>query len=390
MEKVLLIGGASGQCHAVDILHEMGYYVLVLDYDKDCLGAKLADEFYAISTADTEAIYELAKEKQVISVLAVQSDLGMIVASKVSERLQLRSIPFEKARLFTNKYLMRDFLKANGFRYPHYKRCQSKAEVQNFVQEYGFPFVVKPLDSQGSRGVCIVHSQEEMVNLEEIVQYNRDASGIIVEEFLEGEEYTVEGIVVDGKHTTLAVSKKHHYENLACVSDELYYNWSPEYDELIQEHNTLINLTEIPFAVTHSEYIRTSKGFTLVEFAARGGGARIASHIVPAVSGCDAEKVYIEQALGKKVQLSSLTRKYAVLKFVHLEEKKIKSITGLDKIQKDRHILHIELEYNVGDIVKPVINDTNRHGHYIATADTESELQEVMKMVENELVIVYE
>lgn len=389
-KKVLLIGGAESQCHAVDILNELNATTIVVDADETCLGSKLADEFYKISTNDVDRITSLAKEKAVDLVMAVQSDLGMITAAKVSSNLGLKSIPLNIARLFTDKSMMRDFLAQHNFLYPKYAKCKNSNDIENFISENGYPFVIKPLDSQGSRGVRIINSKDELGDISESEKFNRDTEGVIVESYLGNDEYTVEGIVISGKHYTLAVSQKTHYENLNCVSKELYYSMKPEYEAWISTHNSLIEATGIPFGITHSEYIKNHNGYTLVEFAARGGGSMISSHIVPVVSGWDVEKLYIYDLLGIPFDKPSIGKNCAVLKFIELQEKKIKSINGVDTIKSMSNVLFFHLSYNEGDTVMAVSNDTNRHGYYIAWEENEEKLNKLMQLIEETLDIKYE
>lgn len=389
-EKVLLVGGAKSQCHAIDILKEMDYHVIVVDYNRECTGANLADEFFCISTTDVDSITKLACEKRVKAVLAVQSDLGIITANKVSVRLGQKALPLEMIELFTNKYRMREYLKKNNFLYPHFKKCKNEEEIRHFAEKNGFPFVMKPLDSQGSRGVEIISSVAEFEKINTTLAYSKNEAAVIVEEYLGMEEFTVEGIVVDGKHHTLAISKKRHYQDLECVSCELYYSWEEEYKELIVKHDELIDSTQVPFGITHSEYIRNEKGFVLVEFTIRGGGSMISSHIVPAVSGWDVEKIYVNQVLEKEITLPERKQNCAVLKFIQLEIGKISRIKGVDEILKIKNVLHFDLLYNEGQYVQAVENDTNRHGYFIAWAENKTALNDIIKKVEETLKVEYE
>lgn len=389
-EKVVLVGGAENQCHAVNILQEQGYYVIVVDYNTDCLGKELADEFHCISTADVEKITELAESTKAEAVLAVQSDLGLVTAGIVSERLGLKGIPLDKITLFTNKYKMREYLKENGFLYPAFSKCRTVQEIKDFSEKNGFPFIMKPLDSQGSRGVELINTENEFEKISSTMVYSKNESAVIVEEYLGSDEYTVEGIVVNGKHITLAVSQKKHYEKMKCVSKELYYSWKEEYAELIKNHDRLINSTKLPFGITHSEYIKTKKGFTLVEFTARGGGAMISSHIVPIISGWDVEEIYINQVLQNPINLPERKKNCAVLKFIELECGKIKKIEGMKEIQNMENVLHFELLYQEGQCAAPVSNDTNRHGYFIAWAKDTEELDTIIENVEKTLKVEYE
>ena len=389
-EKVLLVGGATNQCHIIDFLKEEGYHVIVVDYDVECMGSRIADEFYSISTSNVDAIIELAKEKKVRAVLAVQSDLGIVTASIVADRLGLKGLPIEKVNLFSNKYRMREYLKENNFPYPNFKKCRNEKEVHSFGKTNGFPFVMKPLDAQGSRGVEIINSDVQIKKIHDTIKFSRNEKAVLVEDYLGKDEYTVEGIVINGEHKTLAISRKTHYQDLECVSCELYYSWENDYQELVTNHNALINSTEIPFGITHSEYIKNEKGFVLVEFSARGGGAMISSHIVPAVSGWDVENIFAKQMLDIPFELPPQKKNCAVLKFINLEHKKIVAIKGIAEIQQIKNVLHLELKYEVGQQVQHVINDTNRHGFFIAWAENRDELDKVINQVEQTLKIEYE
>lgn len=389
-DRVVFVGGARSQCHAIQILKKLGCYVIVVDYDKNCSGSRIADEFYCVSTTDVEDITKIAKEKNAIAVLAVQSDVGLVTSSIVSLRLGTNGLPHDKVELFTNKYRMRQYLKEKGFLYPAFRKCRNQQEVEDFANENGFPFVMKPLDSQGSRGVEVIHKTEDLKKINHTIAYSKREKAVIVEEYLGNEEYTIEGIVIDGRHYTLAISRKIHYENLECVSKELYYSWEDGYDKLIVQHNKLIDSTGLSFGITHSEYIKTEKGFVLVEFTARGGGSMISSHIVPAVSGWDVEYIYINQVLQKPYSLPKRKKNCAVLKFIELKTSKINKIVGIDEIRKMKNVLHFELMYKEGDYVKPVQNDTNRHGYFIAWASSKRELDTIIEDVDKTLKVEYE
>ena len=388
--KVLVVGGSKSKCHIIELLHKRGYYIIVADFDRQCEGRKLADRFIEISIDDVEGIVKVAKENVVDGILAVQSDWGMITANLAALEMGYKAISQNFIKLYTDKYSMRQYLKENGFLCPAYKKCRDISEVRQFSGENGFPFVVKPLNSQGSRGVAIIKGEQDFYKIEEAIAYTQNEDAVIAEEYLGSQEYTVEGIVAGGRHYTLAISKKRHYEDLECVSKELYYSWEQEYEDLQVQHDSLIDSTGLPFGLTHSEYIKTEKGFVLVEFAARGGGAMISSHIVPAVSGWDVEDMYACQVLGTEFALPERKKNYAVLKFIILKEGVIKGIYGIQQIQSMEHVLHFELKYHEGDYVNPVTNDTNRHGYYIAWADEEEELRGIMEWIEQEFQVVYE
>lgn len=388
-DYVLVVGGSFAQCNAIRILKELGVKVVVCDADNDCAGGRIADYFEHISTTDTGALIDLNQKYHFSFVVSTQSDSGAVSAASVALALGVPGLSQKEMALFTEKHLMRGFLEKNHFPFPKYRVCCSEDDVRAFLNETGKTIVIKPVASQGSRGVEIISEEKECVKFKNAALYSADGS-VIAEEFMKGEEYTVEGMMVGGTHFTLGVSKKHHYDDLPCVSDTLTYSWNEEYDKLSQEHNYLMEKTGLQMAITHSEYIKTEKGYVLVEFAARGGGSMISSHIVPAISGWDVEKIYIYKMLGKKMELPSIAHRCAKLHFFQLEEKKIKSISGVEEIQKMANVLHFSVAYEEGDIVKPVSNDTNRHGFYITEADTECELEDIDEQINKLFAVIYE
>ena len=150
--KVLVVGGSKSKCHIIELLHKRGYYIIVADFDRHCEGRTLADRFIEISIDDVEGIVKVAKENVVDGILAVQSDWGMITANLAALEMGYKAISQNFIKLYTDKYSMRQYLKENGFLCPAYKKCRDISEVRQFSGENGFPFVVKPLNSQGKIG----------------------------------------------------------------------------------------------------------------------------------------------------------------------------------------------------------------------------------------------
>lgn len=391
---VLCIGGAASQCHLIETAKNMNYRTICVDYDDDCAGKDVADEFYKISTSDIQGIVELGKEKEVTAVISTQSDLGLKTSSYVAEELGLHGLSKKTIEIFTNKVNMREFLYANGYNCPRFKKCYNEEQVRQAIKEISGNVVIKPLDSQGSRGVQIISFIDGEQSFRDAFQYSRSENAVIVEEYLGNEEYTVEGYMRHGKHTTLAISRKQHYEDYPCVSNELLYNWKNEQElnELAVIHNDMLEKTGLEYGITHSEYLKKDGKFYLVEFTARGGGSHIASVIVPYISGIDVEKELLLDTLElpREEYVVPKTRKNAILKFFEFKEGKVKQIIGLEQIKKIQGVFYVSLHYKEGDYIKAVKDDTNRHGFYIAGADKEQQLRNIMKEIENGIRIVYE
>ena len=115
--------------------------------------------------------------------------------------------------------------------------------------------------------------------------------------------------MIDGTHHTLAISQKEHYSYNRNIASKLFftnYNETFDYDLLRKTNDELISGTGIKYAITHSEYKFEDGDYYLIEMAARGGGSRIASDIVPFMSGVDNYQLLINAALGHTPSVEEL------------------------------------------------------------------------------------
>lgn len=157
-KTVLLLGGSAQQLDSFTAAQRLGYRTVLCDYDPACPGRALADVFYEVSTLDREAVLEVARKERVNGVVSYASDAPAPVAAWVAEKLELPGNPSDSVAMLCDKGRFRTFLKDNGFPVPRNAvvgddDCRP-AELA--VREIGLPFVVKPVDSAGSRGVSIV------------------------------------------------------------------------------------------------------------------------------------------------------------------------------------------------------------------------------------------
>lgn len=205
MKKILLLGGSAQQLVAIKAAKELGYYTIVCDYLPDNPGQYEADKFYATSTTDIEAVYEIAKAEQINGILAYASDPAALPTAIVAERLGLPTNPAKSVEILGLKYPWRKFLHNHGFACPKFysfKPQTSIEEIQENAKDFIFPIVVKPTDSSGSKGVTRL---DDWNGLEKAVKWANEYSRnkvLLIEEFIQrGYPYVIGGdiFVWDGK-----------------------------------------------------------------------------------------------------------------------------------------------------------------------------------------------
>lgn len=402
MKTVLVIAGGKWQVPLLKKLKNMGFKIVCSNLYPDSVGFNYADYCEVADVRDMEKNLEIAKKYQVDAVFTDQSDIAVPTAAYVAERLGLRTIGTKLAELFTNKYCMREFLKQNKFPFPEYKFCKTLEDAKQFYKELDHKAIIKPLDSQSSRGIYEINTQEDLEeHFHDTQNCSKDKQSVLIERYVQGTEFTVDGIVIDGVHYSLAISEKTHYDYNHNIADALYFSYSNDsydYDLLRERNNEIIQSTGLPFGLTHAEYKLENGTFYLIEMAARGGGTKISSDIVPYMTGIDNYSIWINDVLGnqhrtKKLDINEeLKDRCMVLQFLDypIKGKKIKEIHGLEDIKANPQIYDFDLNIQVGDMLEKATDDSNRIGYYIAGCNSIQELKKLKLEIMDRLFIQFE
>ena len=212
MKTIMILGASILQLPAIEKAKEMGLKVIVADIDPNAEGFSVDGIVKKeISTIDTSAILEVAKQYRIDGIITLASDMPMQSVAVVCNEMGLAGISEDTALKTTNKAVMRDVLKDNGIPVPLYFRVNSKNEFLEAVEKVrktGCRCIVKPVDNSGSRGVNLLSPD---VDLNEVYKYSRQYSHsgeIIVEEFMEGPEVSVETLAVDGLIHVIQITDK--------------------------------------------------------------------------------------------------------------------------------------------------------------------------------------
>jgi biotin carboxylase len=190
----------------------------------------------------------------------------------------------------------------------------------------------------------------------------------------------------------LAISEKEHYSFNPCVAKRLVY--PPRLDPNIMarirdsaEH--VINMLGLQDGLSHGEF-RICNGLPyLIEVAARGGGNRIASVVVPHVSGVDAYETLINRLLGLQIELPRVLNRSANLEFFDFGPGRVKAIRGLEEVRALDLVHEIELYFRPGDTIRAAANDKSRPGYFISLGETRDEMDEKSRRVRESIVIDY-
>lgn len=393
---VAVLPGTLWQVPIVKKINEMGYECVVVNPAVDSPAFVYADEHIVSDIFAKENYLSRLQEIGVDAVISDECDIATRLVAELSETLHVPSQTLEMAELFSNKVKMREFLRENRLPCPEFQICYTLTEALQFYRRLHKLMIIKPIDSNSSRGVFTIHNEWELQqHFQEAISFSRNEKAVICESYITGTEFTVDGIKTEHGHTSLAISEKKHYSYNENIAYELFFSHSNpvfDYEQLRRTNDRFVDLSGLPFGLTHAEYKYHDGEFYLIEIGARGGGNLISAEIVPCMTGYDNYEALIKMALGESVDkaptiCSNLINRCAVLEFFDAPEGGgvVKEIQGKEFLRKHENILSYRLNFGVGDQIGEAVCDSARIGFYIAYADSRMELLSLMKEVKEKV-----
>ena len=374
MKKLAIIGANDFQNPLILKAKELGYETHVFAWKDESIGEKTADFFYPISIVEKEQILEKCKEIGIDGITTIASDLATVTVNYVAKELELPGNSLDCNMKSTNKYEMRKAFKEKGVQTLKFAKIQSKKDIKKLAN-MEYPLIVKPTDRSGSRAITKVYNQDELNDAINRALENSFEKGAIVEEFIEGQEYSAEGITYNGKHHFLTITKKSttgapHFIETGHIEPA---GLSKEMEEKVyKELNKALDALEITNSATHSEFKINNKGeVNIIEIGARMGGDCIGSDLVQISTGYDFVKMVIDVAVGNRPKFEKVTEpKIASIKFI-LNEKDMKDFEKVKEQIPDKIYRTSKIE-PIG--THKVIDSSTRYGFYIMATDTIEEI----------------
>src|SRR5215469_1385726 len=196
-KTIHILGGGQWQVPTICLAKNLGYRVLVTDMYRERPGYEWADEHAVIDITDKDATLRVAQQSRVSGIICDTTDVGVPTMAFVAEKLGLPGIGYDTALNFTNKHRMRVITSKAGVPNPPFRLTGDFTAAKLAASEIAYPVVVKPVDSQSSRGVHVLHAPDQLhAAYADAMQFTR-LGEVLVEGFLDGVEITVESICVD-------------------------------------------------------------------------------------------------------------------------------------------------------------------------------------------------
>ena len=372
-KKIMILGASILQLPAIEKAKEMGLDVIAVDMNPEAVGFGVPGVVKeVISTIDTPAIVEAAKKHQINGIMTLATDMPMRSVAAVAKEMGLVGIDADTALKATNKAEMRKALQAGGVPIPKFYKVANEEEYMEAVKNFTVPFIVKPADSSGSRGIYEVQDINDQKSIKEAYEYCKPFSrvgDVVVEEYMSGPEVSVETLSIDGECHVIQITDKlttgaPHYVEMGHSQPTRH---SREIAERIKEVAIVANKAiGIKNGPSHTEIIVTSEGPKIVELGARLGGDCITTHLVPLSTGVNMVECCIRIALGEKPDIEPKWNKGSAIRYFQQHAGVVKSIDGVEEAEKVSGVKQISIVHGVGEEVTEIDSSGARMGFVIA------------------------
>lgn len=385
MKKIMILGAGEYQVPLIQRSKDRGLYTIAVSPKGKYPGLDIADKVYYYDVRDEEKVLEVARREKIDGITTDQTDVAVRTVAYVAEKLGLSGIGYETAKLFTNKSMMREKSKSLGLPTIPSWKISTIDDALSIFRKINAESIIKPVDNQGSRGVYKITSAEELLEKFALSKmYSRNGE-VIIEKYIEGTEFEVDSIVLNGKAKTLMYADLEPYqvEGIFASTTRLYPSIAPAnvINKLLDINKKTIEGFGLIQGLTHSEYMLDKEGeIYLIEAAARGGGTYISSHIAELQSGINTADFLIDISLGirKKLEDISVNRCHCGYVTFYLPEGEVISNEGVEQVRNMSCVCKDNLAgIKVGLKTETFSDKTSRYAIILKAESREKLLEEI-------------
>lgn len=363
MKKIAILGASEPHLPLFLKAKEMELETYCFAWNQGAYCKDFADHYYDISIIDKERIAQVCQKEQINGIISNALEIAVPTVAYVSELLGLNGIPYTVALDARNKFQMREKVaNQQACQQPSYKLYQSG------YMPPSYPVIVKPVDGSCSNGVTKVSSQEDLAQALNRASQASSNNCVLIEEYIEGKEVSVESISFHGKHHVITITDKettgapyfvetaHHQPSILPLDIQ---------ENLKCTVKRILDAIGINNGASHAEFKIDQKGsIFFIEVGARGGGDFISYDLVELSTGYDYVKGMIEVSLNEFETPKHSFQKYSGVYFLSKEVSYIRTFIEHNKNAKWVVRYHI----NEGPLHK-LKKSQDRSGYIIYQAD---------------------
>ena len=369
-KAIMIFGVGELQKSIIERAKKMGLFVVGIDPCTDAFCRASVDAFEVVGGQDYEGTLAVAHKYNICAIATAATDKPLVMMSRIAKKLNLPFYSEETAEISTDKFRMKECFRKAGIPCANGGLIKSIEEAEGLV----YPVILKPRDNSGSRGVIFCNDKSELeAAFNEAMQYTR-LDSVLVEEFIEGQEYSIESIHYNGKSEVIQFTEKRttpfpynvelgHIQP-ANISDE----HKEQIRKIIADIAIALGFENCP---SHTELKINKRGIFIIETSPRLGGDYITSTLTPLSTGVNIEDQLLNIALGKEVDTNTgRTERASAVHFFSLPEGTITSIDQqIETVKEWDGVEQFDFKLKPGDKVNKITSSLNRYGQFIVSGE---------------------
>ena len=385
-KSILVFGVGELQQSIISRAKKMDLYVVGIDPCEDAYCKDDCDAFEVVGGQDFIGTIEVAKKYNVSAIVTAATDKPLVMMARVAKELSLPFYSVETAEWSTDKFQMKQRFLEGGVPCARGRLIHDAGEAQDL----NFPLICKPRDNSGSRGVKLCRSLSELDScIKEALEVSK-LDTVLVEEFIEGREFSIESLHYDGKSEVIQFTEKKTTEfpyNVELGHKQpanLTDDQRNQIRDIISKIASCMHFENCP---SHTELKINERGIFVIETSPRLGGDYITSTLTPLSTGINLEDQLLHIALGEKVNtISGRVNKASGVCFFSLPEGKVTAIDSkIDEVSSWPNVHSFQLKLEVGDTVNRITSSLNRYGQFIVTGESREEVDSLTDKYENQI-----
>jgi biotin carboxylase len=371
----------------------LGLFVIAADRNPQAPGFRFADVGLPLDIVEYAPLADWAvqhKSEYNISAVFAGADVA-VTAAVINQRLGLPGIPVEVAEASHNKAKMKERWLRDGVPTPASAEVGNKNEARRMGAKHGYPVIVKAVDNSASRGTRVVDSEAELESAVDNAIRHSSTSSCLIEQFVEGEEQSVETVMHRGEQLRAGMVDRHYgffpypievgHTNPSHLSADVQ-------EQIFRVVGHAARSLGIMNGPAKADMILTKRGPMILEMPARLSGGFHSQYTTPLALGMNPIRAVMRQSLGDDKFQEDLVPAKSEFSLCHAlfpPPGKIRSITGYEDAQALEAVKHIFLYKGVGETIEPYQNCADRPCYVIMQARSREKLWHAFETVKNTL-----
>lgn len=393
MKKVAVSGGTNDHIYLLKRLKSRGFKTILIDYLENPPAKKYADIFIREDIYDKDKVLEISKKNKINLIISACIDQALPVVSYVSEKMKLPNyLSYEKALAITDKVLMKKKFIENKVSTSKCIFLKEKLIKNKELAELTYPVVVKPADLNSSKGVRKAKDFGQLKRFfDEAIKISRSKK-VVIEEFKEGRELSVDIILQEQEPIILAISEnkknkkeKNNFTIVHSVSYQANNLLISEIKKNVRKIAQAFDLKNVPLLV---QLIAKNNEVSIIEFSARvGGGSKY--YYIKKMAGVDVVDYLIKVVLKEKLNFKiKPNNNYVAMNYIYTKPGVFRDTVGYKELLKDKTIDQLFFYKTKGSVITSNTASSDRPAGFMVVAKDKKELKEKIRKADKNLKIL--